>query len=133
MKLLAINTASETVTIALIVNNMIVKTVEWDNDRSLSKILLSRITELFEEAKIDIEAIDGVIVLSGPGSFTSLRIGVTVANTIAQTVSVKIVGIKDDTDNWIEQGMERFKQQKDLHASVFPHYGRDPHITKQKK
>ncbi|PIZ74419.1 tRNA (adenosine(37)-N6)-threonylcarbamoyltransferase complex dimerization subunit type 1 TsaB [Candidatus Peregrinibacteria bacterium CG_4_10_14_0_2_um_filter_43_11] len=40
----------------------------------------------------------GILVISGPGSFTSLRVGIAVANTFAHQLKIPIVGLR--TDEW---------------------------------
>ncbi|MCL4439329.1 MAG: tRNA (adenosine(37)-N6)-threonylcarbamoyltransferase complex dimerization subunit type 1 TsaB, partial [Firmicutes bacterium] len=54
---------------------------------------LTMIKAVIEEACIQPEAIGGVAVSSGPGSFTGLRIGMSTAKTLAQVWGVPVVGV----------------------------------------
>ncbi len=55
--------------------------------------LLPLIEDLLAEAGLSLEELDGIAVVSGPGSFTGLRIGMTVAKTLAQVLNVPVVGV----------------------------------------
>lgn len=55
--------------------------------------LTPMIKESAEELKISLEQIDIIAVSVGPGSFTGIRIGVTTARTLAQTLNKKCISI----------------------------------------
>lgn len=113
----------------LIKDGHIVAEKHWQAHRELSNTLLSVIDALLNETGIHQGSLEGVIVYQGPGSFTGLRIGITVANSIAYAHKLPIVATQ--SDDWVQQGisglMSRPLQQ------VVPHYGRDATITKPKK
>ena len=71
----------------------------------------------------------GIIVFSGPGSFTGLRIGITTANAIAYSNKIPIVGASGD--DWIIDGMKKLNENKD-DKIVLPEYGAPATITKPK-
>lgn len=50
--------------------------------RSASRLLLASVHQLLEEAKLDLDELDLVAVSSGPGLFTGVRIGLSVAKTL---------------------------------------------------
>jgi len=107
----------------------------WDAGRTLAKNLLAEIDNLLHEEK-DFDAkkpfanITGIIVFRGPGSFTGLRIGITVANTIAYAQNIAIVGTNGD--DWREIGSTKLHENKN-DIIVLPEYGTAPHITQPKK
>ena len=41
----------------------------------------------------DLEGLDKILVIAGPGAFTGLRVGITIANTLAFTQKVPIISI----------------------------------------
>lgn len=99
----------------------------WQAGRELARDLLSHLNDLVGG---DWNAVNGIIVYRGPGSFTSLRIGITTANTIAYALRIPIVG--SDGDTWMEDGCRRI-MSSETDQQVLPLYGADPHITAPKK
>lgn len=60
--------------------------------------LLAIIDKVFKSAKAKPADLTGVLVIKGPGSFTSLRVGIAVANQFAHQLKIPIVGLR--TDEW---------------------------------
>lgn len=81
MLTLAINTASSVTAIAIMSGGKLIKEDFWTSKNDEAEKLMPKIKELLGDHKF--EEINKVIAISGPGSFTGLRVGVTVANTIA--------------------------------------------------
>lgn len=103
---------------------------EWDAGRQLAKDLLAHLDALLRTAGCEWKDIEGLGVFKGPGSFTSLRIGLTVANTISYAEHIPIVGVEGD--GWREEALTRLAAGDD-DKQVMPHYGADPHITAPRK
>ena len=99
---------------------------EWEAGRTLARGLLSFI----QEKVGDIKNISGIGIMRGPGSFTGLRIGMAVANTLADGLGVPIVG--ETGDSWRESALGRLSSGEDDQV-ILPFYGGDAHITKPKK
>jgi tRNA threonylcarbamoyladenosine biosynthesis protein TsaB len=57
-----------------------------------SQVVLTLIDKLLRENNIKISEISEIEVYEGPGSFTGLRVGIAIANTIAQALDIKING-----------------------------------------
>jgi tRNA A37 threonylcarbamoyladenosine modification protein TsaB len=72
----------------------------------------------------------GLIVYRGPGSFTGLRIGITVMNTLADALQIPIVGTTGD--DWRAQGTIRL-QNHDYDRLVLPLYGAPANVSKPRK
>lgn len=82
-------------------------------ERNQSSKVMPVLIEVLTEAKIEIEEIKEIIIVNGPGSFTGVRIGVTIAKTLAYTLNipikvmssllVKAVSIKHEKVNIIER------------------------------
>lgn len=64
--------------------------IKEDNDNHLSERLLPLVDKAFNEVNLDVNDTDNIIVANGPGSFTGVRIGVTVAKTLAYSIGCKI-------------------------------------------
>ena len=77
-KLLAIDTSSSVTRIALCLEGEI-KEYRTGEPRQAAQQLLPLIQTAFSEASIGAIDLDGIVVVTGPGSFTGLRIGIAAA------------------------------------------------------
>ncbi len=102
----------------------------WQAHRELGNTIHKQIKKLLDEHKLSLQDVDAIVCYRGPGSFTGLRIGLTVVNTIADELAIPIVG--ETGDKWLENGIKDILVGKN-NQIVMPEYGRDPHITTQKK
>lgn len=64
-----------------------------ENDRSGAEEMISVIEKLLKKVQLAINDIDAFAVITGPGSFTGIRIGLTMAKTMAQFAKKPLVGI----------------------------------------
>jgi len=74
--------------------------------------------------------LDRIAVTTGPGSFTGLRIGMSVANALAYSNTIPIVA--SSGDNWLASGIDGLLAGKNDKIAL-PEYGADVHITKPRK
>lgn len=102
----------------------------WPAHRHLAETIHTRIKDLLRENDTTIQQIDALVIYRGPGSFTGLRIGISLANSLASSLSVPIVG--ESGDCWIETGIKQLLNQYN-DRQVTPLYGGDPHITQPRK
>ena len=102
----------------------------WDAGRTLAKKILGYIDEGLSSAGLMYDDIDGLGVFRGPGSFTGLRIGLTVANTLADDLGIPIVG--ETGEEWQARALERLAAGENEQI-VMPEYGGDAHITLPRK
>jgi len=93
MKILAINTASSQSAIAFFSDGKILAADSWLSHNDEAEKLMPAIDKLSEKAQIKLNDIQKVYVVRGPGSFTGLRIGITVANTIAYLNKTELFSI----------------------------------------
>jgi tRNA threonylcarbamoyladenosine biosynthesis protein TsaB len=103
---------------------------EWNADRTLAKGLLGYIDTVLQAHGKSWTDITAIGVFEGPGSFTGLRIGLTVMNTIADSQKVPIVGVRGD--NWRDSALKRLENGENDQI-VMPFYGSDAHITLPRK
>ncbi len=103
---------------------------KWQAHRQLSETIHKKISELLKEQKADWSNIKGIIAYSGPGSFTGLRIGASVANSLAESLEIPVIG--STGDDWIKQGIEKLKRGEN-NKIIVPEYGRGARITQPRK
>lgn len=82
MNLLAIETATETCSVALTVNGEVLERYQHA-PRQHAELILPWVGQLMAEAGIGFSALDAIAFSRGPGSFTSLRIGIGVVQGLA--------------------------------------------------
>lgn len=102
----------------------------WQAHRQLAETLHSKLESLLKTQHLTWSDIEGMVCYEGPGSFTGLRIGLTVANALAYSYTLPIVATQDP--NWLERGVERL-MNGETDEQARPFYGADVHITAQKK
>lgn len=102
----------------------------WEAGRGLAKGLLQFLQdELLGQGK-DWKDITGLVVFKGPGSFTGLRIGITVMNSLSYANTLPIVG--EMGDDWQAKGLERLSRGENDQI-VLPEYGGEANITTPRK
>lgn len=102
----------------------------WQADRTLAKGLLQYIHSKLQEHNKIWSDITGIGVFAGPGSFTGLRIGLTVLNTLASSEHIPIVG--STADDWQAEVLGRLSIGENDEL-VMPFYGSEAHITQPRK
>ncbi|MDB5181827.1 MAG: hypothetical protein JWP13_590 [Candidatus Saccharibacteria bacterium] len=101
----------------------------WQAHRELAETLHGKIQRLLEDNGQTLQNLDGIVGFKGPGSFTGLRIGFTVANALSYALGVPIVS--EVGDDWREKGISRLQNGENEKVAM-PEYGADVHITKPK-
>ncbi|HEX8226839.1 MAG TPA: tRNA (adenosine(37)-N6)-threonylcarbamoyltransferase complex dimerization subunit type 1 TsaB [Candidatus Saccharimonadales bacterium] len=100
--------------------------VSWLAHRQLAETLHLKVKELLDAQGLTLTDLEGVCVYQGPGSFTGLRIGLSVTNALAYSLEIPIV--TQSGDGWLQQGINRLTSGgNDLVA--MPEYGAEVHIT----
>lgn len=102
----------------------------WESGRGLAKGLLGFLEQEISSQDKTWSDVTGLVVYKGPGSFTGLRIGVTVFNTLAHANGWPIIGTTGD--DWRAQGLKRLEAGENEEI-VLPEYGGEANITKPRK
>ena len=89
---LFIDTSTEYLTVALIKDDIILKETTVTSSEH-SKYAMPEIERLFTETNIDRKSVNKIMVVDGPGSFTGIRIGVTIAKTYAWACNINVIPI----------------------------------------
>ena len=92
------------------------KKYEWESGRDLARDLLKFIHDKLTENNADWADIESITFFAGPGSFTGLRIGATIVNTLSQDLNIPL-----------------YNHRGEKVELILPEYGRPANITPPKK
>jgi len=91
--LLAIDTATDTASLALHDGSRVRVEYTWESARRHTVELVPRLLAALEQVGLGAEHLSGVAVTRGPGSFTGLRVGIAVAKGLALARGLPLVGV----------------------------------------
>jgi tRNA threonylcarbamoyladenosine biosynthesis protein TsaB len=103
---------------------------KWHAHRELAETIHSKIKELLGSQNCGLGDLEAVAVFRGPGSFTGLRIGISVANTLADSLGIPVVS--GTGSDWIDKSCSRLKNGENERIAL-PEYGAEPKTTKPRK
>ncbi|MBD0379663.1 tRNA (adenosine(37)-N6)-threonylcarbamoyltransferase complex dimerization subunit type 1 TsaB [Paenibacillus sedimenti] len=92
-RLLAIDTSTSSLTVAVLDNGKLIGELTSNAERNHSIGLLPHIQKLLTNLKIRPKDLTAVAVGQGPGSYTGVRIGVSVAKTFAWSLGLDLIGV----------------------------------------
>jgi tRNA threonylcarbamoyladenosine biosynthesis protein TsaB len=95
LRLLALDTTGEFGSIALSEDDCIVEEVPLHSPEGFAHIIYGEIQRLLERRHLRLEDLDGFASASGPGSFTGVRIGLTVAKGLAEATGRCVVSVSN--------------------------------------
>ncbi len=104
--------------------------ITWLADRQLAETIHLKIKELLDSQHADLNNLQGIVVYQGSGSFTGLRIGLSVANTLANALAIPIIGATGV--DWLKEGCEKIGWGNNQKI-IIPEYGSPPNVTKPRK
>lgn len=93
MKILAFDTSNKPLSVAVVVDGKVMAKFESTEKKTHSVSLLPDIKHALEQSNLSVNDLDLIAVAKGPGSYTGVRIAVTVAKTLADTLQKKLVGV----------------------------------------
>lgn len=91
--LLAIDTSTNSIGIAVYDGTSILGEATWVSVNRHTTVLAKAVKGMLEAIDIDKNRLKGIAVALGPGSFTSLRVGIAFAKGIALGLEIPIIGI----------------------------------------
>lgn len=107
----------------------LVEVYKWQAHRQLAETIHLEMRNLLSRHESDLQSLTGIVGFLGPGSFTGLRIGLSVANALAIGLVLPIAGA--DGEDWFAFGVEKLSEKPT--EALVPNYGAPVHITEQKK
>lgn len=134
--ILVINTTdSEKVFIGLVKNGIWLAKKQLKAQYKQAEKLLPAIDKVIQVLGFRFQDLQAVAVISGPGPFTALRVGVTTANTLGWSLKIPVVAVKrsefSGLDDLIKVISTKIKKAQTGQIAV-PVYGKEPNITRPK-
>jgi len=129
---IAIETSSRAGGLALGKGDQIIRTVNFDTSGRHTVELISRAADMFEAEGLGPTDIEHAYVSVGPGSFTGVRVGVTVARTLGQMIDgLRCVGVptpaaiaQNAADlEWEHLGVVLSAKGEQIYAALFARRG----------
>ncbi len=130
MLVLTIRTDKPEAEIGLFENDKQLAYETWEAHRQLSATVHTKTDSLLQGNNKKLQNIGGIVAFKGPGSFTGLRIGLSVANALAYGLNIPI--ISQEGDGWIEAGIKRLLEGESEPVAL-PSYGAPVFTTKPRK
>jgi tRNA threonylcarbamoyladenosine biosynthesis protein TsaB len=107
--LLSLETSSQACSVALHNNGLLLASREIETPRSAASQLAVMIRDVLNESKLKTSDLHGVVIASGPGSYTGLRIGVATAKGLCYALGVPLIAINTlhllayQGKNWLQK------------------------------
>lgn len=130
MNILLIRTDRQLAELYLYKNNDQLDEIKWEAHRALAETINTKLEELLRKNGLNLNQVEAIGIYKGPGSFTGLRIGHSVANALAYGLNIPIVAVEGE--DWKGQSLDRILAGE-TDKQVIPTYGAPVHITKPKK
>lgn len=130
MLILSLRTDKPIAELVLFEDTNIVAEKSWEAHRQLAETIHTSIRDLLKESEKDWHDVEGIVIYKGPGSFTGLRIGMSVANALSSSLQIPIVAATGEA--WQNDAVHALLHGKNDKIAL-PTYGSEPHITQQKK
>jgi tRNA threonylcarbamoyladenosine biosynthesis protein TsaB len=83
------------------------------SERHTAQQVLPLLETLLSENSLTFEDITGIDVDTGPGSFTGLRVGATIGNTLGLLLDIPVNGKKGIASIPLDYGVDRWKNDSD--------------------
>lgn len=83
---LFLNTSSSYLNVAIVKDGNVINSINEYLEKDLSRVALPLIKKLIEDTNYSCNDIDNIVCVNGPGSFTGVRVGVTIAKTYSYSL-----------------------------------------------
>lgn len=95
MLTLSLSTSSARGSLCLGLNDKILAETSWQKQTSHSEIITQALEQLVDTAKVNLKDLQLLICSQGPGSFTGLRVGLSVVRSLAYSYQIPIIALND--------------------------------------
>lgn len=93
MKLLAMDTSNQTLAVAVLEDEKLLAQFQLNRKMNHSLTLMPAIDSVMQASGLKPADLDRIVVAKGPGSYTGIRIAVTTAKTLADTLKIELAAV----------------------------------------
>ena len=90
---LVLDTSTRYASVAVSREGMIIAELSWRSERNHSVELVPAIRRVVEQAGVTLDDTTAVVVAQGPGGFSALRVGISMAKAFAMARGIPLVGV----------------------------------------
>lgn len=109
MKILAMDTSNQTLAVAVLEDDKLLANFQLNRKMNHSLTLMPAIESVMQASGLQPKDLDRIVVAVGPGSYTGIRIAVTTAKTLAETLAIElttvsslaVIAANSRSDKWI--------------------------------
>ncbi len=121
---LFIDTHDKDIVLVLFKNEKVLSSSTKTSERGHTKYLMPMLDKLLKENSLSVHDLKELFVVNGPGSFTGVRLGVTVAKTLAYTLNIPIKTISSleayaISDSLVCEKLVIIRDVKGIYGGVF--------------
>lgn len=95
--------------------------IKWQWQKDTGTEVLENIEKLLKKTKKSLKDIKSILVNRGPGSFTGTRVGITVANTLAWSLDIPVLGYRQGELEKILSDISKNRQSR-FSKIALPYY-----------
>lgn len=130
MLILTLRTDKPEAEVGLYQDEMQVVYETWQAHRLLAETIHTKVKDILDTQHKTLQDLEGLACYKGPGSFTGLRIGLTVANALAYSLAIPVVAARGNA--WQQDAIRRLLQGEN-ETIALPEYGAPVFTTQPKK
>ena len=88
-----LDSSNTNLSVGLAKDNLLLEEISYEAWQRQSEYMIPELNKLLEKFNVKREEIDSVMVAKGPGSYTGVRIAITIAKTLVVALSAKLYAI----------------------------------------
>lgn len=92
---LFIDTALSYIRVALFKDDKLIDSINEKCEKNMSALFDSKVDELFKRNNLELNKVNKIYTVTGPGSFTGIRVGMTFSKVLAMALNLKITPISE--------------------------------------
>lgn len=93
MVTILLDSSNTNLSVGIARDNLLLEYISYEAWQQQSEFMIPELSKLFEKYNVSNDEIKEVIVAKGPGSYTGVRIAITIAKTIATALNAKLYAV----------------------------------------